>query len=178
MENKSKIDNDLSRIKLDKIIEKNPVKIIFVGKTNVGKSSIFNAILGEERIIVSEQPHTTRESLDTLITFKNQPILIIDTAGLRKKSKIDSYIEKTGFLQSLQMFKKTDIICLVLEAGKTISSQDKRIANYIIKTNKGVILIINKWDLIAQKERKKTNQYIKYFKAQFSYLSWAPIIFV
>ncbi|MFH1837985.1 MAG: ribosome biogenesis GTPase Der [Candidatus Kuenenbacteria bacterium] len=170
--------NDASQIELNKIVKKFPAKIIFVGRTNVGKSSIFNAILGEERVIVSEQPHTTREALDTLITYKDQPILIIDTAGLRKKSKIDSYIEKAGFLQSLQMFKKADIICLVLEAGEMISSQDKRIANYIERTNKGAILIINKWDLLSIKDKKKINQYIKYFKAQFSHLSWAPVLFV
>ncbi|MEK9130426.1 MAG: ribosome biogenesis GTPase Der [Patescibacteria group bacterium] len=154
------------------------VKIIFTGRPNVGKSSIFNAITGEERVIVSEQPHTTREVLDTLIVYKNQPILIIDTAGLRKKSRIDSYIEKMGTLQGLQMLKKADVICLVIEAKEAIISQDKRIANYIEKTNKGVILVINKYDLLTQKEKRKTNQYIQYLKAQFSFFLWAPALFV
>ncbi|MBI4652700.1 ribosome biogenesis GTPase Der [Candidatus Kuenenbacteria bacterium] len=159
-------------------IKKSVIKIILAGRPNVGKSSILNVILGEERVIVSEQPHTTREALDTSIIYKGQPITIIDTAGLRKKSKIDSYIEKTGTLQSLQIFKKADIICLVVEAGKIISSQDKRIADYIERTKRGVILVINKWDLMSAKEKRKTNEYIQYFKGQFSHLSWAPILFV
>jgi GTP-binding protein len=162
----------------ESLTKKSVTKIILVGRPNVGKSSILNVLLGEERVIVSEQPHTTREVLDTLIIYKNQPIVIIDTVGLRKKNKIDSYIEKTGTLQSLQMFKKADIICLVVEAGKIISSQDKRIADYIKETKKGVILVINKWDLMSTKERKKINEYMQYFKWQFSHLSWAPILFV
>jgi GTP-binding protein len=162
----------------ESLTKKSVTKIILVGRPNVGKSSILNAILGEERVIVSEQPHTTREVLDTLIIYKNQPIVIIDTVGLRKKNKIDSYIEKTGTLQSLQMFKKADIICLVVEAGKIISSQDKRIADYIKETKKGGLLVINKWDLMSIKERKKINEYMQYFKWQFSHLSWAPILFV
>ncbi|PKL72761.1 ribosome biogenesis GTPase Der [Candidatus Kuenenbacteria bacterium HGW-Kuenenbacteria-1] len=157
---------------------KKPVKIILTGRTNVGKSSIFNAILGEERVIVSEIPHTTREALDTLITYKNQSILIVDTAGLRKKSKIDCHIEKIGSLQSLQTFKRADVICLVLEAGETALSQDKRIANHIERTNKGVIIVVNKWDLLSQKDKRKVNQYIQYLKAQFSFFLWAPIVFV
>ena len=173
----------LSNIELNedtgkKITKQSAVKIILTGRPNVGKSSIFNAILGEERVIVSEQPHTTREALDTLIFYKKQPILIIDTAGLRRKSRVDSYIEKIGTLQGLQMFKKADVICLVLEAKESIISQDKRIAEYIKKTNKGVIIIINKWDLATQKEKKRINQYMQYLRAQFSFFLWAPILFV
>lgn len=178
VEQNNKIHSENVRDKNENLTQKPTVKIILAGRPNVGKSSILNAMLGEERVIVSDQPHTTREALDTLIIYKDQPILIIDTAGLRKKSRVDSYIEKMGTLQGLQMFKKTDIICLVLEAGEIASSQDKQIANYIERIKKGVIIIINKWDLISKKEKKQINQYIEYFKIQFSHLSWAPILFV
>lgn len=121
-----------------------------VGKTNVGKSSLLNAILGEERVIVSEIPHTTREPQDTLINYKNQPILLIDTAGIRKKAKIKSFLEKEGVRKSLRVLKDSDVVLFVVEAHQPITHQDKALAKYIVESKKGIVIVANKCDLITK----------------------------
>jgi GTP-binding protein len=155
------------------------IKIAIVGRPNVGKSSLINAILGVERVIVSKIPHTTREPQDTLVSYKGQPILLIDTAGIRKKKRIKSKIEKMGVVRSLEVIRRTDIALLMVEAQEPVARQDKKLASYIIKYHKGAVLAVNKWDLVNQKSiRQLEKKYESYLKKELSGISWAPIIFI
>lgn len=124
-----------------------PLKIAIIGKPNVGKSTLLNALLGEEKVIVSPLPHTTRGPQDTLIYFHKKPLLLIDTAGIRRRAKIKSIIEKIGVQKSLETIKKADIVLMVTDISENISHQDKALLNFIIKKEKGLIVVINKCDL-------------------------------
>ncbi len=158
--------------------ELEPIKISIVGKPNVGKSSLLNALLGEERVIVSELPYTTRESIDTLLRYQNKSFLLIDTAGLRKKSKIPPGTERLSAKRTLASLKKSDIVFLVTEVQKPITAEDRRLAGLAEEQLKGLVIIANKWDLIKNKSTKTQNQFIKYYYQQFPNLSFVPIAFV
>lgn len=159
------------------------IKVGILGKPNVGKSSLLNAILGKTKVIVSEMPGTTRDTIDTIISYKNQPITLIDTAGIKRKTRIKAGLEKFSIAKSLEIVKQCDIILLVIDITEKISRQDLRIANYILKNKKSVILVLNKWDLIEkglEQEKKllEMEKYIKYFQSRFNFLFWSPLIFV
>jgi GTP-binding protein len=155
-----------------------PIKIAIVGKPNVGKSSLLNAMLGEERVIVSEMPYTTRESIDTFFEYKNQPFILIDTAGIRKKGKISPGIERESIKKSLASIVDSDIIFLVTETQDPITVQDARLARAILDSGKGVAIIANKWDLIRNKDTNTQNKFVKYYYRQFPQLSFAPLAFI
>ena len=158
--------------------EKEALKIAIIGKPNVGKSSLANSILGEERVIVSDIPHTTREPQDIVVEYKNQNFILIDTAGIRRKSKSKPGLEKLGISQSFKSLKKADIAVLVTEAQKLLTSQDSRLAGLLIESKKGIIIAANKWDLVEEKTTKTQNEFKKYFYKHFPYLTWAPLVFV
>jgi len=159
-------------------IEKPYLKLSIIGKTNVGKSSILNTILNEEKVIVTPLPHTTREPRDTLITYKKHQLLLIDTAGLRKKGKISDPIEKISFQKTLEVIKDSDISALITDVSGSLSIQDAHIANLALENHKGLIIVANKWDLIKQKETNTINTFTQYYRRFFPYLLWAPIIFI
>ena len=155
--------------------EENVLKIAIIGKPNVGKSSILNTILGEDQVIVSEVPHTTRSPQDILLNYKGNPILLIDTAGIRRKSKIDNPIEKQSAKMSLSTIKDCDVVLFVLVAGEKMAKQDKRLINFAIEERKSVIMVVNKWDLILKpKNEEKTRQQIWDILPNLKYL---PIVF-
>lgn len=166
--------------------------ISIIGRPNVGKSSLLNALLGEERVIVDEKPHTTRETQEFTIKYKKHPkkfaysgnlhsfadpfeIKLIDTAGIRRKSKINNALEKQGVRQGLGTLKRADFILFVIEANSPISRQDKNLARLIVESRKPVLVVANKWDLTRGQE---TSEYEKFFKAEFPHLSFAPVIFI
>jgi len=124
-----------------------PLKVAIIGKPNVGKSTLLNALLGEEKVIVSSLPHTTRGPQDTLIYFQKKPLLLIDTAGIRKKAKIKSSLEKIGVQKSFEIVKKADLVLMVTDVSENISHQDKALLDFIIKKDKSLIVVINKCDL-------------------------------
>lgn len=158
------------------------VQIALVGKPNVGKSSLINKILGEERVIVSNIPHTTRDSQNISFTInkdeQDYKITIVDTAGIRKQRKIDSQIEKKSVEQSLRSIKRADVVLLVLDAGADITIQDKTISKEILDRSKSLIIVANKWDLVEDKDEHSDQRYIDYVHGAFPYLTWAPIVFI
>lgn len=156
---------------------KAPVKIAIVGRTNVGKSSIVNKILGEERVIVSPQAHTTREPQDTRIEMDGNSFLLIDTVGIRKKTKVKSYIEREGVKRSIENIEKADVVVLVLESTVTPSKQESKLADLAVKAGSGILIVVNKWDLVEEKESKSAKTYEDYFRQELSFIKWAPILF-
>jgi GTPase len=151
------------------------VKIAIVGRPNVGKSMLLNAIIGEERAIVSEVPGTTRDAVDTPVDLHGRNVLIIDTAGIRRRGKLDADVERHSVVRSLRAIDRADVALLVLDATETFTGQDKHIAGYIQKAFKGIILVVNKWDLIADKDKKAWNQAMK---REFQFVPYAPVQFV
>ncbi len=173
---------------LDQIVEKlgpslppveetKPLRISIIGKPNVGKSTLLNELLGEEKVIVSPIPHTTRGPQDTLIYYHNQPLLLIDTAGIRKKSKISQGLERIGVRKSLVSLKKTDIALVVIDINQTISHQDKALISLAVKSKPGLILVINKIDKIPDFGEQMT-KFIKNYQQTLPMASFAPIIFI
>ncbi|MBN1778782.1 MAG: ribosome biogenesis GTPase Der [Candidatus Buchananbacteria bacterium] len=160
------------------VVEKPTIKIAIVGRPNVGKSSLVNKILGEQRVIVSPVAQTTREPQDTIIDYKDYQIILIDTAGLRKKGKIERGIEKQAARKTLEVLKKADVALLVTEAQTRLTSQDNHLAGLIKDTKDGLIIVGNKWDLIRDKTPTIDREMMDYYRQAFSYLSFAPIVFV
>ncbi len=163
-------------------------RVAIIGKPNVGKSTLLNTLLGEEKVIVSSLPHTTRGPQDTLIYHQNQPLLLIDTAGIRRKSKIKLGIEQIGVKKSLRVVQKSDIVLMVLDVTQKISHQDKALLSLIIKNKKGLILVVNKCDLspsvslpipFGNKRRKKnTTESHPVVGTVAGIAQWVPIIFI
>jgi GTPase len=153
------------------------LNISFIGKPNVGKSSLVNAILGKPKIIVSEIPGTTRDSIDTEIVFKEKYYNLIDTAGLRRRGRIERGLEKISSFRSLDAIERSDISCLILDFGEGIKKQDQHIASYILEAGKGLILVVNKIDLAEERE-KEENKMINILRRKFEFTPWAPVIFV
>lgn len=154
------------------------IKVALVGQPNVGKSSLINALLGEERVIVSPKAHTTRDAQDISLSYFKQQITFIDTAGMRRKSTraIDPF-EKQSVAQSLESIKRADIAILMLDAQEKVEFQDKRLAKALEDAGVGVIILINKWDLINDKDTDTAQKFINYYRAQLPFIPWAPIFF-
>ncbi|QSZ27945.1 ribosome biogenesis GTPase Der [Aceticella autotrophica] len=153
------------------------IKIAVIGKPNVGKSSLVNKILGEERVIVSDIPGTTRDAIDTFFEKDGTNFVIIDTAGMRKKGKIYESIERYSVIRALSAIERADICLLVIDAKKGPTEQDTKIAGYAYENNKAVIIIVNKWDLI-EKDTNTINEYTRIIREKFAFLNFAPILFI
>lgn len=181
---------------LDKVIEKidlpnhkisqensfndlSPIYVSILGRPNVGKSTLFNALIGEERVIISPIAHTTRESHDTLIIKDKEPYLFVDTVGLRKRSRQDRGLEREGVAQAENSLGNSNLALLVLDANEPFTAQDKDIINMISeKSRKGLIIVVNKWDLIDDKYVELQNEVKERLYRYFPPLCFAPIIFV
>jgi len=151
--------------------------LTLLGRPNVGKSSTLNAMLGEERVIVSEVAHTTREPQDTILFYDDKPVLIRDTAGIRKRAKVGRGLEKIGVSKSIQALKESDVAFLVLDVMEEVGIQDRHLAGLAAESGKAIALVLNKWDLVPNKKTDTTNIYEDYFDGQFPFLTWAPKIF-
>ncbi|MDY2958595.1 ribosome biogenesis GTPase Der [Floccifex sp.] len=171
---------------LDLVIEKLPEKqmksyegitsFCVIGRPNVGKSSLVNAILNEQRVIVSNIEGTTRDAIDTAFKVDGQEYMIIDTAGIRKKGKIYENIEKYSIIRALSAIDRSDVVLFVLDGEKGITEQDKHVAGLAHEAGKGVIIVYNKWDAV-EKDEKTMAKIEKEIRAQFLYLDYAPIAF-
>ena len=175
---------------LDAVVEKFPetsaygedgnedeIKVALIGRPNVGKSSIFNTLVGEERSIVSDVAGTTRDAIDTPVIREGQKFLFIDTAGMRRKARIDEPIEKYSIIRSLRAVDRSDVVLMVIDAIDGITEQDKKIAGYAHEAGKGIVLVVNKWDLY-DKDNTSTLRYTENLRRELVFMQYAPVVFV
>ncbi len=159
------------------IKETEPIKVAIMGRPNVGKSSLFNALIGEERVIVSPLPHTTREPHDILVEIDKQQFLFIDTAGIRRKAKVSGELERIGVGKSIATIDKAHIVLLVLDATEPITDQDQQLAGLLREHTKSVIIVVNKWDQAEDNTDAFRNEVKNDIYAAFPHLAFAPIVF-
>lgn len=176
---------------LDEVVEKLPpepeqeestpekelkkIKACIIGKPNVGKSSLLNSLIQDQRVIVSDIPHTTREPQDMEIVYEDTAVTLVDTAGISKKGSKSKGLEKFGISKSLRALKRSDIALLVIDIYEGITHQDAKLVEEIFERNKSLIIVANKWDMV---EEKNTKEYTEYIRHKFPYAEWAPIHFV
>lgn len=160
------------------IEEDNTIKIAIVGRPNAGKSSIVNSLLNEDRVIVSNISGTTRDSIDSRINYKDREFIIVDTAGIRKKAKVNWGVEKFAVDRAIRSIRDCDVAVLVIDATEGISDQDKKISSIITEAGKGLIVAINKWDLIEDKKSNTINQFDKKLANDIPFLDFAPKIYI
>lgn len=151
------------------------LKFSVVGRPNVGKSSLINALLNQERVIVSDVAGTTRDAIDTVLNYNKEEYVVIDTAGMRKKGRIYDNIEKYSLLRSMQAIDRSDICLLVISAEDGIIEHDKHIAGYVLEKGKALIIVVNKWDTV---EEPSIKDYLKLIRAEFQFTTFAPVVFV
>ena len=165
----------------ENIKEDSAIKLAIVGRPNAGKSSIVNALLGEKRVIVSDVSGTTRDSIDSRLTYNEQEFVIVDTAGIRKKAKVDYGVEKFAVDRAIRSIRECDVALLVIDATEAIngiSDQDKKIASIITEAGKGMVIAINKWDLIEDKKSNTVNQFEKKLANEIPFLDYVPKIYI
>jgi len=153
------------------------INICFLGKPNVGKSSLVNALLGKEKVIVSNIPGTTRDAIDIDVTWNENKFTLIDTAGLRRRGKIERGLEKLSTFKSLDAIERSDIVCLILDYKEGIRKQDQHISAYAQEAGKGIILVVNKIDLMEDRQYDEARM-INISRKRFDFLPWAPILFI
>jgi GTP-binding protein len=154
--------------------EKESIKVAIVGRPNVGKSALLNALLGEQRVIVDDTPGTTRDAIDTLLDYNGQSVLLIDTAGIKRRGRQGTGVDKYSVIRSLRAIDRADIALLVVDASEPFTAQDVHIAGYIRQMAKGIILIVNKWDLTREKNKNEWNNHIR---SQLNFIPYAPIVY-
>ena len=157
--------------------EDDSVKIAIVGKPNAGKSSLLNRLVGEERAIVSPIPGTTRDATDTMIQFNDLPITLIDTAGIRKRGKIEPGVEQFSVLRSFKAIERADVALLLIDATTGITSQDAHIAGFILDEWKSTVVIVNKWDLV-EKDAFTMEEYTRKIRADLNFMDYVPLLFI
>ncbi len=155
--------------------EPEPLRIAIVGRPNVGKSSLINAIAGEERVVVHSEPGTTRDAVDTVVTVKGRPYLLVDTAGLKRKGRTVEALDKLAAVMARRSLERADLALVVLDAEQGISTQDARIAGYAEAAGRAVVLVVNKWDLVESADRAP--ELIRTIRERLPFLSYAPVVF-
>ena len=156
---------------------KSSIKFCLIGRPNVGKSSLANALLNEDRIIVSDVAGTTRDAIDTPFTYYGEDFVVIDTAGMRKKGKVYETVEKYSLLRSLKAIDRSDVCVIVINAEEGIIEHDKHIAGYAIEAGKAVVIVVNKWDVIEDKD-EKMKEFTRDIRNNFQFMTYAPIVFL
>jgi GTP-binding protein len=171
------LDRIVSLLPTPKAVETTPevMKLAIVGRPNVGKSTLLNAILGEERAIVDETPGTTHDAVNTRLDFGGQNVILIDTAGIRRRGRWGVGVERYSVIRALRAIDEADIALLVLDATELLASQDKHIAGYIQEAGKGVVLVVNKWDLA---QGKSVAEYDRYIRKGLKFMSYASVLYI
>ncbi|MFA7659269.1 MAG: ribosome biogenesis GTPase Der [Candidatus Gastranaerophilaceae bacterium] len=162
----------------DEIQAEDTIKIAIVGRPNAGKSSIVNSLLNEDRVIVSEVSGTTRDSIDSKIKYKDKDFIIIDTAGIRKKARVDWGVEKFAVDRAIRSIRECDVAVLIIDATEGISDQDKKISALITEAGKGIIIAVNKWDLVENKQTNTMRDFEKKIANDIPFLEYAPKIYI
>jgi GTP-binding protein len=172
---------------LDRIVEALPESeelpetegpnIAIVGRPNVGKSRLLNALLGQERAIVSDVPGTTRDTLDTELTWAGQPLTLIDTAGIRRRGRVEVGIERFSVLRSMRAIDRSDLVLLLIDATEGFTAQDLHIAGYVEQQKKGMVVVVNKWDLI-EKDDRTMEEYREKAREALNFMPYAPLVFI
>lgn len=157
--------------------DENTIKFSVIGRPNVGKSSLVNAILGEERVIVSDIAGTTRDSIDMPFRYHDNEYVVIDTAGMRKKGKVYEMIERYSLLRSMRAIDRSDVCLLVINVEEGIVEHDKHIAGYAIEAGKSIVIVVNKWDTIQNKD-EEMKRFKELIASEFAFISYAPIVFL
>lgn len=157
--------------------EEDVIKVALIGKPNAGKSSLVNSFLGENRVIVSEIAGTTRDAIDTPFTRNGQKFTLIDTAGLRRKSRVNENIEKYSVLRALTAIERSDVCLVVIDATVGVTEQDKKVAGYAHEAGRGIIVVVNKWDLV-EKDNYTYKQFEDVVRNELAFMTYAPIMFV
>lgn len=157
--------------------DEDQIKVALIGRPNVGKSSIFNTLVGQERSIVSDVAGTTRDAIDTPVVRNGQKYLFIDTAGMRRKGKIDEPIEKYSIIRSLRAVDRSDVVLMVIDAVDGVTEQDKKIAGYAHEAGKGIVIVVNKWDAY-EKDENSTLRYTETLRKELIFMQYAPVVYV
>ncbi len=157
--------------------EDDSVKIAIVGKPNVGKSSLLNRLVGEERSIVSPIPGTTRDAVDTHLELDGMPITLIDTAGIRRRGKIEPGVEKYSVLRSLQAIERADVVLLMVDATSGLTAQDTHIAGFVLEAWKSVVVIVNKWDIV-EKDTYTMDEFTKTVRQGLNFMDYVPVLYI
>lgn len=158
--------------------EDDEIKIAVIGRPNVGKSSLVNKLLGEERVIVSEIAGTTRDAIDTHFFKDGTKFTLIDTAGMRRKAKVEDAVEYYSVMRSLKSIDRADVVLMLIDAVEGITEQDKKIAGYAHDSGKGCVIIVNKWDIFPDKHDKSTNRFTDDLRAEIGFLQYAPVLYL
>ena len=161
----------------EEIEDDDAIRIAILGWPNVGKSSLLNKLLGEERVIVSDVPGTTRDAIDTRITYEDLELILIDTAGIRRRGKIEPGVEKYSFLRSIKAVSRADVCLLLVDANEMVTAQDAHIAGYILEEGKSVVVLVNKWDTI-EKDTYTINEYTQMVRTGLQFLDYVPVLFI
>lgn len=154
------------------------VRVAIVGRPNVGKSSLLNALLQEERAIVSPIPGTTRDAIDTRLKWEGQQITLIDTAGIRRRGRIEAGVEKYSVLRALNAIQRADVVLLVVDATEGITAQDTHVAGFILEAYKSVAVIVNKWDAVPNKDEHTMQQFTAEIRQKLRFMDYVPVLFV
>jgi GTP-binding protein len=158
--------------------EDDSIKIAIVGRPNVGKSSLLNAILGKERAIVSPIPGTTRDAIDTRIMWETMPITLIDTAGIRRRGHIEVGVEKYSVLRALKAIQRADVALLLIDAMDGVTAQDTHVAGFILEEMKSTVVVINKWDAVPDKTSHTMDDYTAHVRSALNFMDYVPVVFI
>ncbi|MCS7220631.1 MAG: ribosome biogenesis GTPase Der [Anaerolineae bacterium] len=157
--------------------EGDAIRIAIVGRPNVGKSSLLNALLGQERAIVSEIPGTTRDAIDTELIWEGQRIILVDTAGIRRRGRIERGLEYYSVLRALRAIERADVVLLLVDAAEGVTAQDTHVAGHIVAEYKSVVVVVNKWDLV-KKDAHTMDQYMHSVREALNFMDYAPVLFI
>lgn len=157
--------------------EQEQLKIAVVGRPNAGKSTLVNKLIGEERVIVSEVAGTTRDAIDTDITWYGEKITLIDTAGIRRKGRVEGGVEKFSVIRAMKAIGRADLALLIIDASLGVTEQDEHIAGYVIEEHKSLVIVVNKWDAV-EKDAFTMNAFVDNIRDRLHFVSYAPIIFI
>ncbi|MBR4903622.1 MAG: ribosome biogenesis GTPase Der [Selenomonadaceae bacterium] len=161
----------------EEVRDEDEIRIAVIGRPNVGKSSLVNKMLGEDRVIVSDVPGTTRDAIDTHFFLDGIKFTLIDTAGMRKKSKIDEPVERYSVIRSLRAIDRADVVLMLIEAPVGVTEQDKKIAGYAHDSGKGCVIVVNKWDIYPNKHDRSTNRFTDNLRERLGFLQYAPVVY-